>query len=150
MPLEIVLLQNVDKLGKAGDVVSVKEGYARNFLLRFDLAMLATPAAKDKAKELRKQKKTAGKLEEKELKKMAKKISEMEFVLKRKAENGKLFGSVTDSEIIKLLEEQGVELKKNQLKMKEAVKKIGNYEIEISLSKGVSGKIRLKVVDEKK
>ena len=102
MAVEVVLLKKVKNLGDAGEVVSVKEGYARNFLLTTDLAMLATPIAKEKAKVIKKKLVAGKKLEKKELEKMAEKISAIEIILKRKADSGKLFGAVTDSEIIKL------------------------------------------------
>jgi large subunit ribosomal protein L9 len=150
MAVEIILLKKVDKLGKAGDLVSVKEGYARNFLLKFDLAMLATVDAKEKAKNIKKKRKQTEISEKKKMQELAEKISGMQFVLKRKAEGEKLFGSVTDAEIIKLLAEKEVNLKKSQLNMQNTIKKIGNYTIDINLSREVFGKIRLKVVNEKK
>ena len=150
MAVEVVLLKKVKNLGDAGEVVSVKEGYARNFLLTSDLAMLATPMAKEKAKRIKKNQKVDKNLEKKELEKIAQKISETEITLKRKADTGKLFGSVTDSEIIKLLMEKGIRLKKSQFMKKKAIKKVGNYEIPVDLSQKIVGTIKLKVVDEKK
>ncbi|MEA3273562.1 MAG: 50S ribosomal protein L9 [Patescibacteria group bacterium] len=150
MAVEVVLLKKVKNLGDAGEVVSVKEGYARNFLLTTDLAMLATPVAKEKAKTIQKKLETGKKLAKKELEKMAQEISATEIILKRKTDSGKLFGSVTDSEIMKLLVEKGIKVKKNQLVKRKAIKKIGNYEIPVDFSQKVVGTIKLKVVDEKK
>ncbi|MBN1150682.1 50S ribosomal protein L9 [candidate division WOR-3 bacterium] len=133
--MKVVLRDVVDKLGKTGDVVNVKKGYARNYLLPKKLAVAATPGALKMVEELRQQrlkKAMKGKAEAEELASM---IEEKSITIKAKASPmEKLYGSVTERDIARLLKEQhGIEIDRHNVFMNEHIKKLGSHTVKIVL-----------------
>lgn len=149
MGINVVLVKKVENLGEAGDQVSVREGYARNFLLARGLAKLATESAIAEAEAMAVERRKKEEAEMQTAKEAAAKLAGLKLELVRSASKGKLFGSIRPADVVKMLEEKGYAIKKNQLKM-EPIKEAGSYEIEVSFHKGVSEKITLKVTDETK
>lgn len=134
--MKVVLKDVVDKLGKTGDVVNVKDGYARNYLLPKKLAVLATPGALKMVEELRQQrlkKAMKGKSEAQELARM---IEGKSITIKAKASPmEKLYGSVTERDIARLLQEQhGIEIDHHNVFMNEHIKKLGSHTVKIVLN----------------
>lgn len=145
--MKIVLLQDVAKLGNAGDVVTVKDGYGRNFLIPASLAALANPK---NLKFLEHQKSVAEAKVLKELKThkaVAQRIAKAEVVAKvQVGEEDKMFGAVTTSDIAELLAAQGVEIDRRLIQLDEPIKALGIYTVPIKLHADVDAIVRVKVV----
>ena len=145
--MEVILIENIEKLGKIGDVVNVKDGYARNFLLPKKKVLRAN---KENLK-IYEEKKTVIQQEEKEREKksleIAKKIKGSEFIIIRNAsENGQLYGSVTSKDIIKeISENKDINLYNEQINLKRPLKSLGVFEIEISVYIGIKEKVLINV-----
>ena len=150
MAVEIVLLKKVVNLGNTGDIVAVKEGYARNFLLVRGLAKLATEEAKQEAEKMRVEeaKKKQEKLKD-EAAELLKRLKKEELIVQRKVKDEKLYGSVREVDMVKLLKEKGFEFEKNQVKITKEVKALGDYEVIIKPFPGLEEKFTLKVKEEK-
>ena len=144
--MKIILLEKIEKLGALGDVVEVKNGYARNFLLPNGKALRATPENikyfDDKADELKKKNEANISEATKELNKLTDKM----FVVVRQAgENGQLYGSVTTRDIANILEENGIVISKNQISLIEPIKNLGIFDVKVNLHAEVSTLIRMNV-----
>ena len=147
--MEIILRETIDTLGRAGQVVKVADGYARNYLLPRKLAYLATPGnlkviESERQSIIRKDAKQSD--EATKLKEMLEKI---EVVIRRKVgEHDTLFGSVTNSDVAAELEKKGFTIEKRKIHMDDHIKKLGDFEIPIRLFKDVNATIKLKVEAE--
>jgi len=144
--MKIILLEKIEKLGALGDVVEVKNGYARNFLLPNGKALRATPENikyfDDKADELKKKNEANISEATKELNKLTDKM----FVIVRQAgENGQLYGSVTTRDIANILEGNGITISKNQISLLEPIKNLGIFDVKVNLHAEVSTLIRMNV-----
>jgi len=146
--MEVVLLENIKNLGQIGDIVKVKRGHGRNFLIKFGKAM---KASKENIELVNKKK---SELNEKnlELKKNAKKIfdivnrSKYKFS-KMSKENGELYGSIKPLELSKAIEDNNkIKIKPSQIDLSKEIKKIGFYEAVINLHAEVQAKIHIEVV----
>jgi len=145
--IEVILLQDVDKLGKIRQVVKVKDGFARNFLLPNKLAM---PLTAQNLKKIEHQKELKLKAEQERKSKaeeLAQKLSGKSFTITAQAHEGdKLYGSVTTHEISRILEEEGFAVEKNNILLSEPIKSTGIFDIEIKLHPEVKTKIKVWVV----
>jgi large subunit ribosomal protein L9 len=145
--MKIILLEKIEKLGSLGDVVEVKNGYARNFLLPKGKALRATTENikyfEDKADELKKKNDANISEATKEINK----ITDKTFIIIRQAgENGQLFGSVTTRDIAKILEETGIStISKSQISLLEPIKNLGIFEVKVNLHAEVSCVIKINV-----
>jgi large subunit ribosomal protein L9 len=137
--MEIILKKDVENLGFADDVVTVKNGYGRNFLIPQGKAILATISAKKALAEKLKQSANKEKLEKLELTISAKVI-----------ESDKLFGSVTNLDISKKLAEEGFEIEKNSIILSSNIKKTGKYSAKIRLHREVNFELSFEVVSSEK
>jgi large subunit ribosomal protein L9 len=145
--VQVVLKQDVDNLGATGQVVRVKPGYARNFLLPRGLAVMAT---RGNVKQVEHERKLALGRAEKARSVFVEQAAQLEKVVvmipKEVGEEGRLFGSVTASEIADAIEAKGVEFDRKKLQMPdEAIKQVGTYEIPVKLGMGVIAKIKVEV-----
>jgi len=144
--VKLILREDVPKLGHAGDVVSVKPGYARNFLLPQGKAALASEA---KVKELEHHRrliaeKVAGEL--KDLGAARDRLEQLELTVEAQAgEEGKLFGSVTAIQIAELIGEKGIEIDRRKIDLAEPIKEVGEHTVPIRLHREVIANVRLKV-----
>jgi len=147
--MEVILREDVDKLGRRGEVVKVAEGYGRNFLLPRGLAMAVTDANKAMiAKERRAHEARLAK-EKAEFESLAQRIATLRFVAPRKVgENDVLYGSVTASDIAEFLKGKGIEIDKRKVQLEEPVKKLGEHEVKIKLHAEVAASLRLLVSKE--
>lgn len=148
--MKIILLKDVPKLGKKDDIKDVSDGYARNFLIPKGLVAPLTPALLKEA-EARKAKEAAKVQKEIEAAKdLAEKIKKVKMTIKAKAnEKEELFGSVDSAQIAEALKEKGIEVAKNQVVLKEPIKKLGDYKVKIDLGHGIATELALKVGAEK-
>jgi len=147
--MEVILLEDVEAIGSIGDIVKVKDGYARNFLVPRKLAI---PKTKANAKIVEEQKRLATVRKEKEKTKfsqLAEKISAMSCTITVQAgEEDKLFGAVTNADIQKALAAEGVELDKRKILLVEPIKQLGIYTVDIELHPEVTSSLKVWIVKE--
>jgi large subunit ribosomal protein L9 len=147
--MEVILRETIDTLGRAGQVVKVKAGYARNYLLPRKLAYLATPGNLkviefERQSLIRKEAKQKGEADQ--LKGL---LDAVEIVIRRKVgEQNTLYGSVTNSDVADELEKKGFQIEKRKIHMDDHIKQLGDFEIPIRLFKDVTAVVKLKVEPE--
>jgi large subunit ribosomal protein L9 len=148
--MEVILKKNVDKLGYANEIVNVKPGYGRNFLIPQGYASLATASAKRAHEEMMKQKAHKENKLEIEAKDIAAKLADVTVSIVTKAgENGKIFGSVNTLQLAEALRKEGFDIDRKSLKIKnEPIKEIGTFEAEANLFRGVKQAFKFEVVSE--
>lgn len=148
--MEVILKQDVKGTGKAGDLVKVSDGYARNFLLAKGMAVPASAAAVNEKKTRDSAAAHRAQVELDEAKALAQKIDGKEICLTAKAGgNGKLFGSITSKELAEELSGKfGVEINKKKIVLGSDVKNYGEYTFEVKLHPGVSATVKLTVAEE--
>jgi len=148
--MQVILRKDVPKLGKAGDVVNVKDGYARNYLIPKGFAI---PANQKNLQALEKERKLILAKAERERKKaqsLAEKLQGLTLTLYRRAvEEGKLYGSVSALDIAKALSEKGFEIDKSQVLLEEPIKTTGTYEINIRIRADLLVPIKVEVIEER-
>jgi large subunit ribosomal protein L9 len=147
--MEVILRETIDTLGRAGQVVKVSPGYARNYLLPRKLAYPATPGNLkviefERQSLIRKEAKQQGEAEQ--LKAM---LDKVEIAIRRKVgEQDTLYGSVTNSDVADELEKKGFKIEKRKIHMDDHIKRLGEFEIPIRLFKDVISVVKLKVEPE--
>jgi len=144
--MELILKEDVENLGFKDDLVVVKNGYGRNFLIPQGKAILATISAKKVLAEKLKQSQVKEKQAIEEANKIVKKLEKLELKISAKSENDKLFGSVTNSEISKELSSEGFEIEKKCIQLSSSIKKIGSYTAKIRLHREVYYDLNFDVV----
>lgn len=145
--MEIILKEDIEKLGKAGDVVEVKPGFARNYLLPRKLAVESSAA---NLKLIEVDKKKAQKRISEELKgaeELAKKLSALSCSIPVKVgDDDKVFGSVTSADIAKALEAEGINIDKKKITLDEPIKALGVYTVPVKIHKDVTAQLKVWVV----
>lgn len=148
--MELLLKQNIEHLGRTGDLVEVKPGYARNFLLPRGMAVMVT---KSNMAEVERARATALAEEDARLaslKDMASKLGDVSVTIECKAnDEGHLFGSVQVSQIAASLREKGVPVEDKQVRLITPIKEIGVYDVIVHLHADVESKIKVWVVQQK-
>src|SRR5947207_15492548 len=144
--MEIILRETIDNLGRAGQVVKVANGYARNYLLPKKLAYLATPGnlkviEAERKSLLRKESK-----QKEDAEKLQQMLEAVHITIRRKVgEQNALYGSVTNSDVADELEKKGFQIEKRKIFMEDHIKTIGEFSIPVRLFKDVTAHIKLKV-----
>jgi len=149
--MEVVLLQDYGKLGNSQDVVKVKDGYARNFLIPQGIAVPATEGNKKVVAEAKRREsiRDAKKIEESQV--IAKKIEETSCTIAVKVgEEDKIYGSVTAQEIAEYLKKNGFDIEKRNVELDEPIKQLGVYNVKVTVFKSVSATLKVWVVKEEK
>ena len=148
--MQVILMEKMANLGQLGDVVKVKNGYARNFLIPQGKAKRATEDNKAEFAVRRQELETAAQAKLAESQAKAEKFNGMTVLIVQKAGvDGKLFGSVTNSDIAEALAKHGVEVEKSQIRMADGhLKQIGDYPIVIALHTDVIANITVSVLGE--
>lgn len=148
--MEVILRTDIPKLGKAGDIVKVKDGFARNYLIPKGFAI---PANQKNIKALENQRRVILAKAERERKKaqsLAEKLETITLTIYRKIiEEDRIYGSVNVGDILNLLKEQGIELDKKQILLEEPIKTLGKFEIPIKLASDIVVNVKLEVLEEK-
>jgi large subunit ribosomal protein L9 len=147
--MKLILREDIENLGKGGDLVEVKPGYGRNYLLPRGMAVLANPK---NVRELGHQKKAAeakaAKLKA-SAEAVAKRLADTPVTLKRKVgEQDKLYGSVTALDIVEALAVRGLQLDRRTIDLADPIKTIGDFEVPVKLHREVIGTARVKVEPE--
>jgi large subunit ribosomal protein L9 len=150
MAVKLLLLSDVDDLGRSGDVVNVKPGFARNFLLPQQLAVLAHKGALRMQDKLREERQKKALTDKTEAEGIATKLGQITLSLSVKVDQeGHMYGSVAIGDILKGLHDQHqIELEKRSIQLKHPIKSTGLHEIPIKLKEAVMASITLKVIPE--
>ena len=147
--MEIILRQAVENLGKPGDVVKVKPGYARNYLLPHGLAYEATPGNLKRIQQERDRLEAAENERRGTAQGVAEKLEQVSLTFSaRVGDEGKLFGSVTAADVAAQLEAQGFHIEKRQIDLHEPIKALGVYRIPIRLHADVKPEVRVWVIKQ--
>ena len=148
--MEVILKKNVDKLGYTNEIVKVKPGYGRNFLIPQGYAILATASARKAHEEVMRQKAHKESKLLSEAQELAAKLETLTVSIATKAgENGKIFGSVNTVQLSEALKKAGFDIDRKSLKIKdEPIREIGTYEAEVNLHKGIKPIFKFEVVGE--
>jgi large subunit ribosomal protein L9 len=147
--MEVILREEIEKLGRRGDVVKVASGYARNYLLPKRLAVAATDSNKkiveqEKQAYLRRESKEIGDASD-----LAKMMASVEVTLAQKAgDNDQLFGSVTAQDITAALERAGYTIDRRKVNLEEPIKSLGDYKVTVKLHREVSVELPVHVIKE--
>jgi len=147
--MDVILREDVDKLGSRGQLVKVASGYARNFLLPKRLAVPATEANKkiieqERQGHLRREAKLVSDAGD-----LAKMMADLSVTIAQKAgENDQLFGSVTSKDIVEALEKQGYTIDRRKIALEEPIKTLGDFKIPVRLHREVTAEINVHVVKE--
>ena len=147
--MKVILKEDVQNLGQQGDVVEVKAGYARNYLMPKRLAILFTEQQQKSIEEAQKVELRKLEREKDQIDSVLKDIKALSLSLKMKSEeDNKLFGSVTKLDIVNLLEENGVKIDKKYIDLSSPIKTLGEHKIDIIFTGDISGSFSLLVEKE--
>jgi len=147
--MKVVLRENLEKLGRRGEVVRVADGYGRNYLIPKKLAYQATPGNLKVVEDEKRSKDLREAKVRKDFEAIAARIASLSFsVPKKVGEDGHLFGSVTSQEIADLLAGRGIEVDRRKIVLEEQIKSIGSHTVGIKLHADVTAQLTLEVVPE--
>ena len=144
--MKVLLKQDVSKIGKKGELLEVKEGYARNFLIPNGLAVEATGGTLKQLDEEKKAMERRKAKEKEEAQALAARIKGTTVTLKHKAgEEGRLFGSITSAEVVEALKPKGLEIDKKQIVLDEPIRLVGKYDVKVKLHHEVTASLHVEV-----
>ena len=147
--MKVILKEDVQNLGQQGDVVEVKPGYARNYLMPQKLAILFTKQQKKSIEEAQRVEERKLEREKDQLESVLKQVENLSLSLKMQSEeDSKLFGSVTKLDIVKLLEESGITIDKKYVDLSSPIKTLGEHKVNIMFTKEMSASFTLTVEKE--
>ena len=147
--MELILRDDIEKLGRRGEVVNVAAGYGRNYLLPRGLAIPVTAANKAMIEKERKHWAARMVKEKEECEALAARIAELRFVAPRKVgENDVLYGSVTSSDVGEFLESKGIEIDKRKVVLEDPIKTLGEHEVKVRIHPEVQATLKLLVTKE--
>ena len=147
--MKVILKEDVQNLGQQGDVVEVKSGYARNYLMPQKLAILFTKQQKKSIEEAQRVEERKLEREKDQLESVLKQVEDLSLSLKMQSEeDSKLFGSVTKLDIVKLLEENGITIDKKYVDLSSPIKTLGEHKVNIVFTKEMSVSFTLTVEKE--
>ena len=149
--MKVILIQDVENLGKIGDSINVKNGYARNFLIPRKLALFASKQNMNSIQSLLKQQEIKNAKERTSLESLLNVLNKTTLKFSLQAgEEGKLFGSVTSQMISDELKTQGLEIDKKEIELTDPIKTIGSHKININLGEELIATLKIKVNEESK
>lgn len=147
--MKVILLRDINTVGSAGEIVSVADGYARNFLIPKRQALLATDANVAQFESQRRQHEAAAERDRRGAEEMAEALEKASLTANVKVGEGeRLFGSVTTQNIAELLKEQGHDVDRRRIQLEEPIRALGVYNIPIQLEHNVTATVKLWVVKE--
>lgn len=149
MATYLLLIEDVDDLGRSGDIVSVKPGYARNFLIPSRKALVADANARRMQARLQEERAKKAAVDKQESEVLAAKIEGISLRIEVKVDpDGHMYGSVSSLDVLRLLKEQGHEMEKRSVLLSQPIKTTGAHKIDLRLKEGVMTAIQLQVVPE--
>ncbi|RLC50156.1 MAG: 50S ribosomal protein L9 [Candidatus Cloacimonadota bacterium] len=147
--MKVILIKDTEKLGSAGSVLKVKDGFARNYLLPKKIAIIATKNNLSKLEQIKEKAEAEKTALENEYKLLVDKINNTELIFTRKAdENGHLFGSVSEHDIVEELEKQEIKIHKSNVELEKHLKELGEFEVKIAFTPAISANLKIKVEKE--
>ena len=147
--MKVILLKDIETLGSAGEVVEVKNGFGRNFLIPRNEALVASAANMAQFESRRKQQETLAERDRRAAEALAKKLEAESITAQVKVgEEDRLFGSVTAQNIAELLDEKGYEVDRRAIHLEDPIRELGVYNIEVRLHPEVTAAVKLWVVKE--
>lgn len=145
--MDVILLQDVETMGTAGDIINVKPGYARNFLFPKGLAVRSSKRNRALADEKKEVAKSRAVREAKAYEELMNKLKKVEITIEvNVGGEDRLFGSVTSQDIHKVLMEKGVEVDRHAVLLEEPIKALGIYDVPVKITKGLSQEIKVYVI----
>lgn len=147
--MKVVLLKDVEKLGKAGEIKNVADGFASNFLIP---NQMVKPASENIVKEVEKQienQNVKDKVLLDESKKLAESLKGQRITIEQKAKDGKLFGSVTEKDVVALINKKGFKIENKNVVFKKSIKEVGEFEVEIDFKNDIKTTIKLVIKESK-
>ena len=147
--MQVILVKELEGLGKIGDAVQVRDGYARNYLLPQKVAVLASADNLERVQKLKKEQVALEKKRLDEVKEIARRISALTVTITAKVgEEEKLFGSVTNADIEAELKKLGFDVDKRKIIIGEPIKKLGDYTVEVKLHAELTASLKVQVLSE--
>ncbi len=144
--MEVILKEDVNKLGNRGDVIKVADGYGRNYLLPGKLAIEATAANKAVIEQMKGSAQRKSAKEKSEAEGIATRISQVELTFERKVgENDHLFGSVTSGDIAHELEGQGYTIDRRKIALEDPLKQLGEFHVPVKLHRDVTAHVKVTI-----
>ncbi len=142
--MQVILCEDIRRLGKAGDVVKVKDGFARNFLLPQQKAYLATPANLQKIEREKVQRSTQESQLMQQAQEIAQKLKGISVSIAVEVNDlDKLYGSVTEADIVKAVQAEGYNVDKKMISLEKPIEELGIYEVPVQLHKDVATRVRV-------
>jgi len=147
--MKVIMTQTVDRIGTVGQILNVKDGFARNYLLPQKFAIVATKDTLKRVESIKAEEKKRVDQKNEEYRKLIAQIATLEATFTRRAEeDGKLFGSVSENDIMQYLTEQGISCGKNHILLDKHIKNTGSFEVPITFTHDISGVLKVNVVAE--
>ena len=146
--MKVILLENLVKIGSIGDIIDVKRGFARNYLISSKKALYASKKNIDEVEKIKKELGKKDQEKKRDAKAIYEKINKKEYVVKKlSTENNELYGSVKPTEISKLiLEQDKVEIKPSMIQLIKEIKSLGTFKVKVNLHSDVRAEINIKVI----
>ncbi len=146
---QLLLVEDVEDLGRSGDLVSVKPGYARNFLIPQKKAVIADKFTLRLQARLKEERAKQAEVDKQESTELAQKIDGMVFTIEVKVDpDGHMYGSVSTLDIVRLFENEGIKIERRNVVLLHPIKQLGVYPIALKLKEGVPAQITLRVMSE--
>jgi len=144
--MKVILRKNVERVGKAGDVITVKEGFARNYLLPQGLALVATDDNLKKVENDKKKLDAERRVHLEKMRQLAEQLKGFSCTITVEAQEETLYGSITAEDICKVVQDEQIPLEKHHIVLEKPIKKLGIYEVEARLAPEVSAQLKVWVV----
>lgn len=146
---QLLLLEDVEDLGRSGDIVSVKPGFARNFLIPQKMAVVASPFTLRMQEKLKAERAKRAEFDRKDSEELAQRLNGMVLTHEVKVDpDGHMYGSVTVSDILRILDVDGIKLERRNIALPHPIKTLGAHVIHFKLKEGIPAQITLKVMSE--
>lgn len=149
MRQKILLIEDVDSLGRSGEIVSVRAGYARNYILPKKIGVIADKHTLRMQKKLQEERAKLALADKARAEEISKQVQDMELSVKVKVDpEGRMYGSVSAADVSMLLSEAGYEIDKKYILLRRPIKELGDHDITLRMQEGVEATIKLKIMPE--
>lgn len=147
--MKVILLEDIENIGLKNEIKEIADGYARNFLIPKGLARVATAQSEIELEEAKQKESQEAKLALKQTQEEVAKLDGQEFEINAKTSDGeKLYAAISEKQVAKVLKEADFEVSEKQIKIKEAIKNLGEYEIVVAYDHGLEAKVKVMISEE--